>query len=276
MIGATIWAIPGGKLGRVQIEKAVKMIVESGFDGVDLSLSQVGDISLRTTASNLKHLKAKVAEGPGQLISVSTLLLYDYPLTSVDTEKYNTAVRIVNKMMEIASYLEIPTISISPGTINSEDSYIDCYNRSVERVSKLAQRAEQLGVTLCIENVLTKFLVSPKEMKSYLSDINSRMIGFCLDCGNCQTMGYPSQWIEILGPWIRKVHVTDVHAHSPHSVEFVEVGTGDVEWEKVVRGLKEINYKGPLISEIFYNKAAPYMQRLRHVSRIMRTLENSL
>jgi len=49
--------------------------------------------------------------------------------------------------------------------------YRDAWTRSVERTKRLAEDAEKIGITIGIENVWNKFLLSPLEGKAFIEEI---------------------------------------------------------------------------------------------------------
>jgi hexulose-6-phosphate isomerase len=274
--GITIWAFPGGIIGRTSVEQAVIQAIESGFDGVELSLTKVGEISLPSKLADLRLLREKVRDTGGELLSLSTLLFHDYSITSNVEENSKVAFEIASKMLEIAALLNIPSVTINPGTVTAEDAYDDCFARSNEKVGSLVRRAEQLGVDLCVENVFNKFLLSPLEMKSYLEGFKSKYVGVCLDIGNTMLMSYPEHWIKILGSYIKKVHITDFLVHSHFHAEVADIGYGHVDWDNVLNYLRQIEFHGPMIAEVFCSRERPYIDNLNRVSQVMSWLERGM
>ena len=43
--------------------------------------------------------------------------------------------------------------------------------------------------------------------RRFLDEINSPFVGAYFDVGNIIYIGYPDQWIRILGPRIKRVHI---------------------------------------------------------------------
>ena len=64
-------------------------------------------------------------------------------------------------------------------------------------------KAKAADVTIGIENVWNRFLLSPLETRRFLDEIGSDYVGMYLDVGNAVYIGYPEQWIEILGHRIK-------------------------------------------------------------------------
>lgn len=129
-------------------------------------------------------------------------------------------------------------------------SYAVCYKRAFDAVSKLVGNAEKTGVTLCIENVWNKFLLSPLEMRNFIDSFESRRVGSYFDIGNVLLTGYPDQWINILGRRIKRVHVKDFKKSSGTAEGFVDLGEGDVDFAAVKKALKAVKYNGYVTAEM--------------------------
>jgi hexulose-6-phosphate isomerase len=105
-------------------------------------------------------------------------------------------------------------------------------------------------VAICIENVWNKFLLSPLEMRDFIDSFNSQMIGAYFDVGNVLLMGYPDQWIRILGKRIKRVHVKDFKLSVGTAEGFVDLLEGDVDFEAVKKALADVGYDGYVTAEL--------------------------
>lgn len=84
--------------------------------------------------------------------------------------------------------------------------YDRAYDNALTFFSKLAKEAEALKVSVGIENVWNKFLLSPLEMRGFIDAVGSDYVGSYFDVGNVVYSGYPEHWISILNKRIKKVH----------------------------------------------------------------------
>ncbi len=107
-----------------------------------------------------------------------------------------------------------------------------------------------MQVVIAIENVWNKFLLSPLEMRDFIDSFKSNAVGAYFDVGNVLLIGYPEQWIRILGHRIKRVHVKDFK-RSVGTVEgFVDLLEGDVDFTAVKEALADIGYDGYLTAEL--------------------------
>lgn len=262
----TIWAVDNGVTGFRDIVEAALVVKEAGFDALEISMCKKGQISLGTSINELKVLRQDIANANVCVSSMSTLLLNEYSLAADDLEERKSAINIVLKMLESATILGLKNISISPGMVTQDVSYKSAYYRSLESIRRLGERAKQLGVVLCLENVWQGLLLSPLEFAKYIDEIDNEYVKICFDTGNSMNTGFPQHWIEILDNRIEKIHITDIRKRKGNILEFVCPGCGEIRWDKVLNAIKEIDYDGFFTIEAFYNKRKNEIQELKNLS----------
>ncbi|MGM7722778.1 sugar phosphate isomerase/epimerase family protein [Metabacillus sp. Hm71] len=246
--GINQWCYPEG----TSLEDVFTYSKEAGFDAVELNLYHAGGIGLTmdTTPGEAEAI-VKLALSYGmQLRSLSTGLLWQSPLSSPDADVREQARRIILKQIELAAIMGIDTVLVVPGSVSQEVSYDDCYKRSQEELNKVLEEAEKQKVTIGIENVWNKFLLSPLEMARYIDELQSEYAKAYFDVGNVLQFGYPEQWIRILGKRIKKVHVKDFSTKVGNITGFVPLLAGDVNWSAVMEALEEIGYDDVLTAEL--------------------------
>lgn len=246
--GINQWCYPEG----TPIEKVFDYSRNAGFDAVELNLYAVGGegLTLGTTKREAEEIASLASDYQLQLRSLSTSLLWETPLSSPDEKIRKQGMAVIEKMLEIASWIGIDTILVVPGAVSQEVSYDDCYRRSQEALKEIIPVAEKYNVKIGIENVWNKFLLSPLEMASYIDELDSNYIGAYFDVGNVLQFGYPDQWIRILGHRILKVHVKDFSTKVGNGNGFVPLLAGDVDWKSVRHALEKIGYKDTLTAEL--------------------------
>jgi L-ribulose-5-phosphate 3-epimerase len=114
--------------------------------------------------------------------------------------------------------------------------------------------AEELGVKIAIENVWNQFLLSPLEAARYVDEFNSPAVGWHFDVGNVLNIGWPEQWIAVLGKRIQKLHIKEFSRKRRDNEGLwkgfeVPLGEGDNNWPAIMKALDEIGYNGWGIAE---------------------------
>lgn len=245
--GINQWCYPDD----TPLEMVFKYSRDAGFDAVELNVSMDGiGLTINTSMDEAKQIKELADHYGLQLQSISTNLLWKFPLSHQDDKVREQGRKVIEKQIELASYIGGDTVLVVPGLVNEETSYLDCYTRSQEELRKVLPLAEKQNVHIGIENVWNKFLLSPLEMARYIDEFDSDYMGAYYDVGNTLQFGYPEQWISILGERIRKIHVKDFKQSVGNITGFVPLLAGDVNWGKVFQALKEIEYKDTVTAEI--------------------------
>jgi L-ribulose-5-phosphate 3-epimerase len=171
----------------------------------------------------------------------------DVSLAENDAAARERAISLHKRMLERAALLGVDTLLVIPGRVTAEVRYDAVYDRTVEACRQLAPTARDTGVSIGIENVWNKFLLSPLEARRLFDEIGSDHVGLFFDVGNFVAWSFPEQWIAMLGPRIKKVHFKDFDRKAHR---FVPLMKGDVDWPVVMRELRAIGYDDWVISEV--------------------------
>ena len=250
--GISIWSF-----AEPDLKKCFQLAKDAGYDGVEIALDLQGPVNMNSTKEEMLELKA-YAESLGlELYSVASGLYWTYNYTSANAENRAKAKEITKKQLEIASWLGCDTILVVPGAVNvafEPDSeiveYDVAYARALEALKELAPVAEAYKVSIGVENVWNKFLLSPVEMADFIDKVGSDYVGSYFDVGNVLYIGYPEHWIKVLGKRIRKVHFKDYRKKAGDLHGFVDLLSGEVNWPAVMEQLKNIQYDGWVTAEM--------------------------
>lgn len=241
----------------VSIIDAMSTAKAAGFEGIEFCLAAEGEISLQSTEAEITAVRRQAADMNLEVASLASWLPWEYSLTSNIKDYRLKAIDIVKKQIETAALLGTDTILLVPGYVgvdfvpNSEiSSYDKVYSRAQEAIRELAEYASQFQITIGVENVWNKFLLSPLEMRSFIDEINSPHVGVYFDVANVLLYGYPEQWIRILGHRIKRVHFKDYRRDPGGFGAFVDLLAGDVNYPAVVEALEEIGYDNYCTAEM--------------------------
>lgn len=251
--GINVWSFPQ----EAGIAENMALAKDAGFDGIELALNETGPLSLESGKAEIEDVRKRAGELGIELTSLASGLYWDYSLTSSRAETRRKAMDIVRKQIETAALLGVDTILVVPGAVGVDfipDSEIVPYDRAYELALKalqaLSKEAEAARVSIGVENVWNKFLLSPLEMRNFLDAVGSDYVGAYFDVGNVVYAGYPEHWISILGKRIKKVHFKDYRRESGGLSGFVDLLEGDVDYPKVVQALRDVGYDGYVIAEM--------------------------
>jgi len=235
-----MWATIG--VGQTIAEK-FNAVKDAGFDGIEVYSHLDRD----------EVLKAKQETGLA-VPSVCGALHGKFPLSHPDPSVREQGIEALRVTIEDASVYGADTVLLVPGRVSSDVGYDDCWYRSVEEIKKVIPLAEKLKVQIAIENVWNNFLLSPLEAAQYVDQFGSEFVKFYFDCGNILFIGWPEQWIKILGKRIAKVHIKEystklADTQGKRAGFDVRLTEGNVNWPAVMKALDDNNYADWVITE---------------------------
>jgi L-ribulose-5-phosphate 3-epimerase len=229
----------GDKLSMVE---KFKMLKAAGFHGVEPP----------SHADREEVLKARDESGL-QIASISCGE-HSRMLASPAPSERTKGLDGLHYALESAHAYGAKSILVVAGGVNEAISYAQNYQRTQEEIRKALPLAEKLGITMAIENVWNNFLLSPLEAARYVDEFKSPAVGWHFDVGNVMSIGWPEQWIRVLGKRIKAIHIKEFSRKKMNeqgnrkgfNVEYLE---GDNNWPTVMKALDETGYSGWAILE---------------------------
>jgi L-ribulose-5-phosphate 3-epimerase len=241
------WSFPAS----MPLVEKLKLARQAGFTGFEIDLTEDGPVNFSSSPGDLRALRAQLAEHGLEPSGLATGLYWGANAASADPAVRAKATHILDHQLEKAAILGIDTILVVPGAVGVDFipggeivPYGDAYDRARDFIAAALPRAERLGVTIGIENVWNKFLLSPREMAGFIDSFGSARVGAYFDVGNVLATGYPEHWITLLGPRIRRVHFKDYRRNVGTIDGFVDLLSGDVNWPAVMAALRTVGYDG--------------------------------
>lgn len=246
--GISVWAFAPNR----PLPEVFRMAKDAGFDGVEVAIAAKGPITPESTEAECQEIVRQAADEGIEIPSLASGMGWSLPLTTTDTALRQQAREAVAGSLRVARYLGTDAILLVPGIVNAETAYNVAYDNALAEVQALAPIARETGVTMGIENVWNKFLLSPLEMRAFIAAAGGMpTVGAYFDVGNVIVSGYPEQWIELLGQRITRVHFKDFKRSIGNISGFCDLGEGDVDWPLVMQSLRKIGYDGYVTAEFF-------------------------
>lgn len=251
------WVL-GGFEGEKTPYQAIDDAGKMKLDGIELSYGDC--LKEDITEEECIQIKKYADEKNIGLKTLAAGFYWGCSLGSVDLAEREKAISFTEKYIKVASWLEIDKILVIPGAVDVAwdvsrpvTSYQNVWNNATDSLKKVLPAAKKNEVTICLENVWNKFLLSPVEFKLFLDQFNSDYIGIYFDVGNALLNGYPEHWIEILKDKIKAIHFKnfsrDDCGGTLHGFGD-DLSIGDVNYDNVLKELKKINYSGPITAEM--------------------------
>ena len=183
-----------------------------GLDGVELTLDDC--LSVTITEDECRKIAAYAKEKGVGLRTMATGHYGAESLGADDEAERMRAVEFTKKYLQIAAWIGAETILVIPGSahVTWDPSrpvvpYKTVWENATKSLRSLLPLAEKLGVNIALENVWMRFLLSPMEWKLFLDQFESDRLGMYFDIGNCLLYAPAQDYVEILGPRIKAVHI---------------------------------------------------------------------
>jgi len=186
-------------------------------------------------------------------VSVQTVCA-DYfmeaPLHSISTKDSDNSFDVLDRLLQAAVTLNITDIVI-PCVDQSRLDSEEAIDRFIRRMTKIIPKIEKENINLSLETDL-----APQSFGALLDRLASKNITVNYDVGNSAALGYdPVEELDVYGDRITDIHIKDRVLGGGS----VELGLGDVDFEKFFDKLSEFDYRGPFIMQAFRDEEGVYI-----------------
>lgn len=239
---------PGNR--RFSLTAMVDFLAACGFDGMDLSLDTIDELSLPLVDDDAwrasLYTLGNRAAALGLTIPVCHL---PFAMPSPDDDRAMTAfARALSRGLDAAAFLHIPTAVIHPIVRHSSHTGYDAWlSQNIAFLSPLCQKAHRLGVQPAVENMIGRPLPAHPTETVYGSRAEDLRVladrldtGICWDAGHANVTGLcQSAELTVIGQRLRMLHLHDNDGlRDRHLLPF----RGTVDWASVAEGLRAIAF----------------------------------
>ncbi len=216
-----------------------KLAVDVGFN-----LMEVRSLQDDAEAAKIKDAADKAGL---RIHSVMNGIHWRYPLSSPIASEVEVSMAGMRRSLRQAKLYGAGAVLLVPAVVRDDTTYEQAWERSNKQIRILIPEAEKLGITIAVEEVWNKFLLTARDFNQFIDDFESTVVQAYFDVGNIVHYGVPQHWIRQLGKRIVRVHLKD---YIRQTRQFVNLGDGDVNWPAVRGALTDIGYTGPATLEI--------------------------
>lgn len=251
--------------------ECMRQVRNAGFDAIELKVGQA-ELPLDCSVSDAHRLADSAAGMKLQVASLWALTPSSPSLASPNPAVQQDARLRVMKAIELAPALGCDAILVTPAVLGRgavmETTSDEAWRRATSAFRDFLPNAQRNKVALTPENVWSRFLVSPRDMREFIDQFQSDFVRAHFDVGNVLQFGYPEDWILALGARIRRVHFKDYKlAAGGRQGKFAPLLEGDVQWKSVMSALVKIGYRGFVSAETGIDPSDP--DSLLKISRAM-------
>jgi len=155
----------------------------------------------------------------------------------------------IMKSFEAAAELGIPVVNIGPSGKTDVPGDLD---ECIERMARLAEKAEPYGVTLCVKAHIGASMYDTATTLAVMKRIGSPAFGIDMDPSHIHRGGeVPREALEQVVSRVRHVHIRDSGpGPAPGTAELQACGRGEIDLAGYCRVLVNAGYDGPVNLEI--------------------------
>jgi len=223
------------------LEKAFSVARELGFDGIEISVADPGEISL----SKVKVLVNKYQVGISAIATGGAAVIDGLIFSSPDKSSRKAAVQRIKNHIDFASHFNaVVVIGLVKGWVignysQSEDYITEC-------LKECNEYAKEKNINIALEPInrfQEDFFHSILDCKKYLDRVQLSNVKIMIDSFHMN--------IEDTDMWgnMRQAKDYIIHVHYSDSNRLAP-GMGHFNFVKMIEVLKEINYSGYISAEI--------------------------
>ncbi|WGI36407.1 L-ribulose-5-phosphate 3-epimerase [Mesomycoplasma lagogenitalium] len=224
---------------------------EAGFDFIEFSVDE-SDFRLERldwTDQQINELRKILIEKNFYFNSMCLSAHRKFPFGSKDPIIRKKALEIMEKALILAKKLGIRIIQMAAYDVYYEKANETTRKRFIEGMKKCALLAQKYSVDLAFETMDTPFAGTISKCLTFLKEINMPNFFVYPDLGNLNQFTNDVENEIMLG----KDKIIAFHFKDTTSSKFKEVewGKGTVKFPKSLKAIKKINFKGPILIEMW-------------------------
>jgi hexulose-6-phosphate isomerase len=242
----------------------------AGYDFLELSVDETPERMARldwSLAERLDFLRTSRECG----VPVPTMCLSGHrkiPFGSADPAIRAQAAEFMAKAIRFASDTAIRVIQLAGYDVYYEPTTRDSRERYYEGMERALEEAARHQVTLALEIMDTPFMNSIAKYRALKERLPSPWLQVYPDLGNLTAWGNDIEHELRLGIHdIVGVHVKEtlpVGPNSPGAFRDIPFGQGTVDFVHCFKTLRDLNYTGPFLIEMWTEKAADPLGEIAH------------
>lgn len=247
-------------VARYGFEQGTKLLMEAGYDALDLSLFDMVQDSSPWNAENWRELaeeRRAWADANGVVFNQAHAP-FSFNWANDDIH-YKVANPRIERSIEIAAIMGAKVIVIHPlHWFPYKGFEAEARQMNLDYYRSLIPLAEKCGIILGFENMWQKEVKRKcisddvgsraADLASYIDEIDSPWVKACLDVGHCSLIGEEAEdAIRLLGH--DRLYALHVHDNNYTADDHTLPGLGRMNWPEIMKALKDIDYVGELTYE---------------------------
>lgn len=242
----------------------INLVKECGYDFIEISIDETDERLARLDWSDeeINKIHKTLIDTGIRIPSMCFSGHRRFPMGSRDEKIREKAMELMEKAIIFADKMGIRNIQMAGYDVYYEEGGEDTKKYFIENLKKALEWASSYNVILAIEIMDHPFINSITKYMEFSKLLNSPWLKVYPDVGNLTAWPQNDTLYELeLGikeKEIIAIHLKDTLAVTntfPGKFKEVPFGEGCVDFPKVFKKLKELNYKGPFLIEMWTEKS---------------------
>jgi sugar phosphate isomerase/epimerase len=230
-------------------------VAEMGYQGIELAPFTLAPLVTDISAEERTQIRRDV-EDAGLTVSGLHWLLAktDYRLNVPDKDEREAAVQYLLALIDFCADVGGDILVFgSPAQRDPQEGFSTeaAWDWMVKAMRRCGKRANDRGVTFCIESLGTDFITWVDDAARLVEEVDQAGFAMMVDC---KSMAQDDRWsvseqLKAVWPHYKHVHVNDPNLLGP--------GMGDLDFVPILSTLKELGYDRWLSVETFEFELGP-------------------
>lgn len=261
----------GGWVPSYLIEEAIQRTAKIGYSGIELAAIRPHLWPYDVDKEQRKPIKKLLKDSHLEVPAVSAFQ-FGLNLTSPLEQERKDGLDYLIECIELCADLEAKVLVVVPGIVVYGTPWEEAWKMAISSMSKVARRAEELGVIIGIEfeNIVwSNLVITSHQACKMMEELNSPSVKLMLDSAHAFYGGENLvDVVKLFGENLVHVHFVDCAKGVPETR--VVPGRGDVDLVSFVETLREIEYEGYLTVEMWGPQPEKYAREaLEHVNNLL-------
>lgn len=233
------------------IEKTVEILVDLGFDAIELNLESADNFSAHVLPNASKQRRSeirRVIEAAG--LTLSSLSAHAF-MTSANADQRKTAIAFVNDSIDLACDLGTDIVHMASGFVPQGATEEQAWSWLTDAVRQCVKHGQRHGVKVAMEAGVFPGLIvwNTQSMLELIDRVGHDDFYVNFDPSHYQPSG------DDTVATFRKLRNRIIHMHAKDgsgnrdAFEFPPLGKGQVNWPGLVEAMIETDYRGCLSVE---------------------------
>ncbi|RRD38269.1 L-ribulose-5-phosphate 3-epimerase [Leptotrichia sp. OH3620_COT-345] len=242
----------------------IKLVKECGYDFIEMSVDETDERLARLDWSDeeIKKIKDALIDTGVRIPTMCFSGHRRFPMGSMDEKIREKSMELMKKAIIFGDKLGIRVIQLAGYDVYYEEGNENTKKYFTENLKKALEWAATMEMTLAIEIMDHPFINSITKYMEFSRIVNSPWLKVYPDVGNLSA--WPeNDTLKELELGIKEREIVAIHLKDtlkvtdtfPGKFKEVPFGEGCVNFSEVFAKLKELNYKGPFLIEMWTEKS---------------------